>query len=138
MDDWIVPALTGLCERTASLNKEEIRGMESRDIELVVAVREDTIRSGGIQFDSEVSAVETSHRVERMLEAQAGVLIRVAGEDASSASPIRVVSEQGLGSKVDATTNFDVEICNGTKPAVLESVMGETPSDWNLVSSGRI
>ncbi|KAH9067669.1 hypothetical protein EDB87DRAFT_1531281, partial [Lactarius vividus] len=40
VDRWIVPALTALCERTASLSLDEARGMSVEDVVLVATVRE--------------------------------------------------------------------------------------------------
>ncbi|KAH9006220.1 hypothetical protein EDB86DRAFT_2782147, partial [Lactarius hatsudake] len=41
VDDWILPALTALCERKAPLSLDEARGMSMEDIVLVASVRED-------------------------------------------------------------------------------------------------
>ncbi|KAH9051019.1 hypothetical protein EDB83DRAFT_2169044, partial [Lactarius deliciosus] len=41
VDDWILPALTALCERKAPLSLDEARGMSMEDVVLVASVRED-------------------------------------------------------------------------------------------------
>ncbi|KAH9175004.1 hypothetical protein EDB89DRAFT_430172 [Lactarius sanguifluus] len=63
VDDWILPALTALCERKAPLSLDEARGMSMEDVVLVASVRED-IRSKSIR--SGVSAAEISRHVEAM------------------------------------------------------------------------
>ena len=68
MDDWVVPALTALCQRTAPISLDEARGMSVEDVVLVATVREH-IRSKAIQ--SGVNYTEISRRVEAM---QAGTL----------------------------------------------------------------
>ena len=51
VDDWVVPALSALCERTTPLSLSEARQMSIEDIVLVSTVRED-IRSNALQVDS--------------------------------------------------------------------------------------
>lgn len=41
IDSWVLPALTGLCERPQSLSLDEILQMSPQDIALVTQVRED-------------------------------------------------------------------------------------------------
>jgi hypothetical protein len=59
VDDWVVPALSVLCERIAPLTLSEARGMDIEDVILVSTVRED-IRSRTLQVD----ASEIPRRVE--------------------------------------------------------------------------
>jgi len=59
VDNWVVPALSALCERSTSLTLSEARQMSIEDVVLVSTVRED-IRSRTLQ----VSADEISLRVE--------------------------------------------------------------------------
>ncbi|KAH8996883.1 hypothetical protein EDB92DRAFT_1539658 [Lactarius akahatsu] len=75
VDDWILPALTALCERKAPLSLDEARGMSMEDVVLVASVRED-IRSKSIR--SGVSAAEISRHVEAM---QAGAHIPDADDE---------------------------------------------------------
>jgi len=51
VDDWVVPALSALCERTTPLSLSEARQMSIEDVVLVSTVRED-IRSHALQVDS--------------------------------------------------------------------------------------
>ena len=50
VDDWVIPALSALCERTTPLSLSEARQMSIEDVVLVSAVRED-IRSHALQVD---------------------------------------------------------------------------------------
>ena len=50
VDDWVIPALSALCERTTPLSLSEARQMSIEDIVLVSTVRED-IRSHALQVD---------------------------------------------------------------------------------------
>jgi hypothetical protein len=59
VDDWVIPALSALCERTTPLSLSEARKMGIKDVVLVSAVRED-IRSHELQVD----LVEIPLRVE--------------------------------------------------------------------------
>ena len=51
VDEWVVPALSALCERTTPLTLSEARKMSIEDVVLVSTVRED-IRSHTAQVDS--------------------------------------------------------------------------------------
>jgi len=51
VDDWVVPALSALCERSTPLSLFEARQMSIEDVVLVSTVRED-IRSHALQVDS--------------------------------------------------------------------------------------
>jgi hypothetical protein len=79
VDDWVVPALSALCERTAPLDLSEARGMDIEDVVLVVTVRE-VIRRRALQ----VKAAEISRYVEA---AQAGMLASCEGFAASPSIP---------------------------------------------------
>ena len=59
VDNWVVPALSALCERSTPLALSEAREMSIEDVVLVSTVRED-IRGGTLQ----VNAAEISLRVE--------------------------------------------------------------------------
>ena len=59
VDDWVIPALSALCERTTPLSLSEARQMSIEDVVLVSTVRED-IRGHGLQVDP----AEISLRVE--------------------------------------------------------------------------
>ena len=51
VDDWVIPALSALCERATPLSLSEARQMSIEDVVLVSTVRED-IRSHALQVDS--------------------------------------------------------------------------------------
>jgi hypothetical protein len=76
VDDWVIPALSALCERRAPLSLDEARQMDIEDVVLVATVRED-IRNHALQVD----AVEIPRRVEA---AQAGKLVH---DDSAGVSP---------------------------------------------------
>ena len=59
VDDWVVPALSALCERSTPLTLSEAREMSIEDVVLVSTVRED-IRGRTLQ----VNGAEISLRVE--------------------------------------------------------------------------
>ena len=59
VDEWVVPALSALCERTRPLTLSEARRMSIEDVVLVSTVRED-IRNCTLQID----AAEIPLRVE--------------------------------------------------------------------------
>jgi len=59
VDDWVIPALSALCERTTPFSLSEARQMSIEDVVLVSTVRED-IRGHALQVDS----VEIPLRVE--------------------------------------------------------------------------
>jgi hypothetical protein len=80
VDDWVIPALSALCERRAPLGLDEARRMDIEDVVLVATVRED-IRTHALQVD----AAEIPHRVEA---AQAGKLVHVDGVGVSPAVPM--------------------------------------------------
>ena len=52
VDDWVIPALSALCERTTPLSLSEARQMSIEDVVLVSTVRED-IRGHALQVDSD-------------------------------------------------------------------------------------
>ena len=79
VDDWVVPALSALCERRAPLKLSEARGMDIEDVVLVVTVRE-VIRRRALQ----VKAAEISRYVEA---AQAGMLAGCEGVTPSPPIP---------------------------------------------------
>jgi hypothetical protein len=96
VDDWVVPALTALCERIAPLSLDEARGMSMEDVVLIAAVRED-IRSKVIRSGVEPSGI--SRRIEAM---QAGTPIPDAGYEPELATPPSEIPELRPGSPVYA------------------------------------
>ena len=51
VDQWVLPALTALCERTLPLSLDEARQMRMEDVILVATVREE-IRGGVLRVDA--------------------------------------------------------------------------------------
>ncbi|KAF8504682.1 hypothetical protein F5888DRAFT_774193 [Russula emetica] len=90
VDQWVIPALSALCEREASLSLDEARRMDIEDVVLVATVRED-IRSRNLQVD----AAEIPRRVEA---AQAGKLVHVDCVGVSPAVPTSGAVEQASSS----------------------------------------
>jgi hypothetical protein len=90
VDHWVIPALSALCERGASISLDEARQMDIEDVVLVTTVRED-IRSRNLQVD----AAEIPRRVEA---AQAGKPVHIDSVDVSPAVPTSGAVEQVLSS----------------------------------------
>ncbi|KAH9005690.1 hypothetical protein EDB83DRAFT_753447 [Lactarius deliciosus] len=86
VEDWIVPALTALCERKAPLSLDEARGMSIEDVVLVATMRED-IRSTAVR---PVRAAEISRLIEAM---QVGTPVPAADNEVSSAGPTPAATE---------------------------------------------
>jgi len=87
---WVIPALSALCERGASLSLDEARQMDIEDVVLVTTVRED-IRSHSLQVD----AAEIPRRVEA---AQAGKPVHIDSVDVSPSVPTSGAVERGSSS----------------------------------------
>ncbi|KAH9051021.1 hypothetical protein EDB83DRAFT_1360934 [Lactarius deliciosus] len=87
VEDWIVPALTALCERKAPLSLDEARGMSIEDVVLVATMRED-IRSTAVR---PVRAAEISRLIEAM---QVGTPVPAADNEVSSAGPTPAATEE--------------------------------------------
>jgi len=73
VDEWVLPALTALCERTLPLSLDEARDMRMEDVIMVATVRED-IRGGALRVD----AAEIPRYIE---VAQVGKINRPVGPD---------------------------------------------------------
>jgi hypothetical protein len=62
IDDWVVPALSALCERTAPLSLDEARQMKIEDVVTVATVREhirdQTVRVDGAEIPRRVEAAQ--------------------------------------------------------------------------------
>ena len=114
VNDWIVPALTALCERTVPISLDEARGMTMEDVVLIATVRED-IRTKAIRPG--VKPAEISRRVEAM---QAGTPIPAADYEGAPETPPGGVIDLRPGSMVNANTGPGLDVQGG---------------DWNLVSS---
>ena len=68
VDDWVVSALSALCERTAPLTLSEARQMSIEDVVLVSTVREDirgrTLRVDKAEITRRVEAVKAGKPVD--------------------------------------------------------------------------
>ena len=95
VDDWVIPALSALCERTAPLSLSEARQMSIEDVVIVSTVRED-IRGHALQVD----LAEIPLRVEAEQLGTLGLEIPVhlcfpKGEASSTADLERVSAHEG-------------------------------------------
>jgi hypothetical protein len=84
VDHWVVPALSALCERMASLTLSEARQMDIEDVILVSTVRED-IRNRTLQVDTA--------EIPRRVEAEQAWALTGVGPRPFQASPIFSTSE---------------------------------------------
>ena len=114
VDDWIVPALTALCERTAPINLDEARGMTMEDVVLIATIRED-IRTKAIRPG--VKPAEISRRVEAM---QAGTPIPAADYEVAPEGPPSEVIDIGPGSMVNANIGPGLEMQSGDRILVIK------------------
>jgi hypothetical protein len=108
VDHWVIPALSALCEREATLSLDEARQMDIEDVVLVATVREG-IRSHNLQVD----AAEIPRRVEA---AQAGKPVNIGSVDVSPAVSTSMAVEQESSS---------VDQGPGTKDRGTEESVGE-------------
>jgi hypothetical protein len=82
VNDWVVPALSELCERRAPFSLDEARQMDIEDVVLVATVRED-IRNHALQDDAdEIPRVALTARAWKLVPP--AVPTSGAGEHASS------------------------------------------------------
>jgi len=110
VDDWILPALSALCERRLPLSLEEARQMDIEDVVLIATVREE-IRSNGLPIDT----AGIPRHIERILSHAASEGIPPANSEndaAATDSPDEV-----LTSWVDVA-----------QPRMLADVMNSVPS----------
>ena len=122
VDDWVVPALSALCERRSPLSLDEARRMDIQDVVLVATVRED-IRNHSLQVD----AAEIPRRVEA---AKAGKLVHndSVSVGVSPAVPTSGAVEQA-SAPVDrkrASKGQDTDKCGGEVPVSLIAVRFES------------
>jgi len=98
VDDWVVPALSALCERTTPLTLSEARQMDIEDVVLVSTVRED-IRG----LTLEVDAAEIPRRIEAV---QAGKLVSL-GSRFTDVPPVFPTNEISSPVNPKGTTKED-------------------------------
>ncbi|KAI9441606.1 hypothetical protein H4582DRAFT_1397524 [Lactarius indigo] len=92
VDQWVLPALTALCERAEPLSLTEALQMRMEDVVLVAAVRED-VRSRVLRVDF----AKVTQAVEAALAGK-----RNEGDNAPRASPEGGAAKQGTGSTTAA------------------------------------
>ncbi|KAF8504683.1 hypothetical protein F5888DRAFT_774080 [Russula emetica] len=120
VDDWVIPALSALCEREASLSLDEARQMDIEDVVLVATVRED-VRGRNIQ----VHAAGILRRVEA---AQARKLVHVDSVSVSPAAPTNGAVEQASSSveQKRASKDQDTEKSGSEVPVSLVAARFES------------
>jgi hypothetical protein len=117
IDDWVIPALSSLCERTAPLSLDEARQMKIEDVVIVATVREN-IRDLRVRVD----AAEIRRRVEA---AQAGKLSTFEGVDVRPARP-GTFRFGGVDLVRPQTFTFGG---NNIPPASAKTIMAASPVD---------
>jgi hypothetical protein len=120
VDDWVILALSALCEREAPLGLDEARQMDIEDVVLVTTVRE-VIRSRSLQVD----AAEIPRRVEA---AQVGKLVHADSVGISPAVPTSGAVEQAPSSvdRKQASKGQDTEKSGNNVPVSLVAVRFES------------
>jgi hypothetical protein len=96
VNDWVIPALSGLCERSAPLSLDEACQMNMEDVVVVTTVRED-IRNQTLQVD----AAEISRHV---ISAQKGKHVRI---DSAAAVPSGAVEQASSAVSQRRASNGD-------------------------------
>jgi len=91
VDDWVVPALSALCERMTPLSLSEARQMSIEDVVLVSTVRED-IRSHALQVDSGEIPLRVEAEQLGALGLEIPAHLRFTKHEASSAVDLKRVS----------------------------------------------
>ena len=91
VDDWVVPALSALCERTTPLSLSEARQMSIEDVVLVSTVRED-IRGNALQVDSAEIALRVEGEQLGALGVEIPVHLRFPKCEASSTVDLKRVN----------------------------------------------
>jgi hypothetical protein len=130
VDDWVVPALSALCERTTPLTLSEARQMEIEDVVLVSTVRED-IRSLTLQVD----AAEIPRRIEAV---QAGKLVGL-GSRFTDVPPVFPTNEISAPVNPKGTTKEDTARESDDKRPVspVAARSGSTGIDESLQAKGE-
>lgn len=108
VDHWVLPALSGLCERKRNINIKETRQMNAEDIVLVTTVREEicTLRPF-------LSATEIESRIEA---AQVRMATHLANDDDSAVDLEESEADEkeppkfGISPKVDSHKDIAVAI----------------------------
>ena len=130
VDDWVVPALSALCERMTPLTLSEARQMDIEDVVLVSTVRED-IRSLTLQVD----AAEIPRRIEAV---QAGKLVGL-GSRFTDVPPVFPTNEISAPVNPKGTTKEDTARESDDKRPVspVAARSGSTGIDESLQAKGE-
>jgi len=94
VDDWVIPALSALCERTTPLSLSEARQMSIEDVVLVSTVRED-IRGHALQVDLGEIPLRVEAEQLGALGLEIPVHLRFPKREASSSADLKRVSAHG-------------------------------------------
>jgi len=90
VDDWVVPALSSLCERTTPLSLSEARQMSIEDVVLVSTVRED-LRGHALQVDLAEIPLRVEAEQVGALGLEVPVHLRFPKRDPSSSADLKRV-----------------------------------------------
>jgi hypothetical protein len=118
VDQWVLPALSALCERTVPLSLNEAREMSIEDVVLVTTVRED-IRHHTLQVD----AAEIPNCIEA---AQAGMVAIAAAADARAFRPD---SRPNWAHSSPSASASESSTASATKYNVNAAAVGEDDDD---------
>jgi hypothetical protein len=119
VDDWVVPALSALCGRTAPLSLDEALHMKIEDVVLVVTVRED-IRKNTLR----VEAAEIPLYVEA---AKAGKLSPFEGFDLPPSSPQTPLSTRPQTPRYPHTSPLMIPVPPASWPPIAFSGVPDVP-----------
>jgi len=124
VDNWVTPALSALCARSAPLSLDEARQMNTEDIVVVTTVRED-IRNHTLQVD----AAEIPRRVKA---ARAGKLVHIDSVGIPSVAPSGAVerASSAVGQKdYDTEGDYDTGGDDDTYASGDDDVDGDDNAD---------
>ena len=131
VDDWILPALSALCERRLPLSLEEARQMDIEDVVLIATVREE-IRNNGLPIDT----ARIPRHIERILGHAASEDVPPANSENDAAAPDS--PDEVLTSWIDvAQPRTLADVMNVVPPANLEKDATENESLKEALTSSN-
>jgi len=104
VDEWVVPALSALCERSTPLSLSEARQMSIEDVVLVSTVREDT-RSHALQVDSAEIPLRVEAEQLGALGLEIPIHLRFPKHEASPAVALKRVSGHGCDDELSVSSS---------------------------------
>jgi hypothetical protein len=119
VDQWVLPALTALCERALPLSLDEAREMSLEDVVLVATVREE-IRGGGLP--SRVAAADIPRYIE---VAQARKRSRPVGPEVYGNDPKSRSTVQESDSTIADPNMEDTKTMSSSEPQHVGTKEGE-------------